>query len=64
MGNYLTVKCATCHAEIKAEFREDLLKPQMIELDGCFNCSTEAIKEDAYEDGWDAGFEAGKEDVL
>jgi hypothetical protein len=55
VGNYLIVKCGKCKAEIKAEFREDLLKPQMIDLDGCFNCSIEKWKEESYANGFNDG---------
>jgi hypothetical protein len=62
VGNYLIVRCGKCKAEIKAEFREDLLKPQMIDLDGCFNCCSEDIESDSYENGFKDGYSEGYND--
>ena len=52
MGNYLTVACSKCEKEVAAEFREDLLQPQMIKIEECRDCG--------YEEGYDDGEHDGK----
>ena len=51
MGNYLTVKCSNCEKEVTAEFREDLLQPQMIEIEGCQSCGYDEGHTDGEYDG-------------
>ena len=59
MGNYLTVVCSKCEKEVVAEFREDLLQPQMIKIEECGMC----VRDEAYEEGYSDGHSDGEDEA-